>query len=316
MLCHGRGTLHLRRFFSQQTPAVMRVFDRDLKRLHRDRAAMGADRNDHDMLRDEIADRLVDRLVDIKKTFPVAVDLGAGSGHLRRKLGQRGGIQKLIQVESSEEQIQRGQLMPHQDANLKVVTLNGDEENLPSDLEDGSVDLVMSNLSLHWVNDLPGTFARVRRLLKPDGVFIASMLGGDTLQELRSAFALADMERLGGLSSHTSPFAGVADVGNLMTRAGFALPTVDQEKLTVKFPDAFTLMEALRGMGEQNADLSRQPFVSRDVILAAAAAYDALYKDDDGYVDATFNVRISSFDSILLSLVFHMVCHFSSRSFI
>lgn len=271
---------------------TMKVFDRALKIKHKQRVVLLSDRDptsQYDYLRDEIADRLTDRIMDITKKFPVMVDLGAGSGHIRKVLADRGAVNKLIQIEPCEELLNRDNHLPSKDREgLIVENMIVDEEDF--DLPDQSVDIVISNLSLHWVNDLPRVFEKVKRVLKPDGVFLGAMLGGDTLQELRSAFALADMERLGGLSPHTSPFAYIADVGNLLTRAGFALPTVDTEKITIKYPEAFTLMEHLKGMGESNADLSRQLHVSRDVFLAAASAYDALYKDEEGNIDATFQI--------------------------
>lgn len=163
-----------------------------------------------------------------------------------------------------------------------------DEEQL--DLEPASYDLVISSMSLHWVNDLPGLFARVRQALRPDGVFICSMLGGETLQELRSAFAIADQERLGGVTPHVSPFVRMRDCGSLLSSAGFALPAVDYETITTKYPDMFTLMEHLRAMGEANAALERARSVPREVFLGAAAAYQSLFGDKEGLITATFQV--------------------------
>jgi NADH dehydrogenase [ubiquinone] 1 alpha subcomplex assembly factor 5 len=148
----------------------------------------------------------------------------------------------------------------------------------------------MSNLSLHWVNDLPGTLKSCREALRPDGVFLAAVLGGATLQELRSAFAVADNERIGGVSPHVSPFVNGGSLGELLHEAGFTLPTVDTESITVLYPDMFTLMDHLQGMGDTNCAITRPNHVPRDVSMAAAAIYDSLYRDENDMIPATFQV--------------------------
>jgi len=182
-----------------------------------------------------------------------------------------------------------------------------DEEQIP--LPEKSVDLIVSNLSLHWINDLPGMLSQCRRVLKNDGFFIASMFAEGSLQELRNAFVLAEEEREGGISPHISPFAGISDVGNLMSRAGFNLISgakiklwdsfeadhrhqVDQESVTIRYKNAFVLMNELQQMAESNAVLTRRPYVSRDTITAAAAIYQAMYGEPDGSVPATFHARL------------------------
>ena len=171
---------------------------------------------------------------------------------------------------------------------VSVHSLLADEEHLPFPAE--KFDLVLSSLSLHWVNDLPGTLIQASNSLRPDGVFIGAMLGGQTLTELRSAFVVAEQERDGGVSPHVSPFAQVADCGNLLQRAGFNLPTVDTDIIRLDFPDAFMLMEHLGGMGEGNACALRRDVLSRDTLTAAAVAYHELYGNADGTVPATFQV--------------------------
>jgi len=155
-----------------------------------------------------------------------------------------------------------------------------------------SVDLVISSMSAHWVNDLPGYFTSVRKSLKPDGAFLCAMLGGETLQELRSALAVAEQERIGGVRPHISPFAKIRDAGNLLQSAGFSLPTVDSESITCMYPDMFTLLDHLQGMGETNAiaDISPSVNLQSDSLMAAAAAYQELYADENGLIPATFEV--------------------------
>lgn len=145
----------------------------------------------------------------------------------------------------------------------------------------------MSSLSLHWVNDLPGCFQHIFKSLKPDGVFIAAMFGGDTLYELRSSLQLAELERKGGLSPHISPFVQIQDIGSLLNRAGFKMLTIDTDQDVIAYPSMFELMFDLKGMAENNAAINRPLHLSRDVMIAAAAIYNELYKVENG-VSATF----------------------------
>jgi NADH dehydrogenase [ubiquinone] 1 alpha subcomplex assembly factor 5 len=163
-------------------------------------------------------------------------------------------------------------------------------------LPDASVHLVLSSLALHWVNDLPALLREVRRVLRPDGVFLAACLGGETLAELRSSFVAAEMERRGGVSPHVSPMMGVPDAGNLLAAAGFGIPTADADGFVIEYPSPAALMEHLQGMGENGAALAARPGARRELLLAAMAAYSALYGggagagDDAAVVPATFDV--------------------------
>jgi SAM-dependent methyltransferase len=255
----------------------MRVFDRDAVRRHRDRAARRLDR--HDFLLREVGERLADRLDDVRRRFPLALDLGCHGGQFGRLLGGRGGVEVLV----------------HGDPSLPMLTTAGglrvvsDEERLP--FRPGAFDLVVSLLSLHWVNDLPGALVQIRMALKPDGLFLAAMLGGETLRELRQAFAEAEAAVEGGVSPRVSPFAGVRDAGALLQRAGFALPVVDSEEVTVSYPDPWTLMADLRGMGEANAVLQRRKgFSRRATVREAFERYRQSFSDAAGRIPATFQV--------------------------
>lgn len=248
------------------------LFDRPAVRRHRDRAARIA--GDHDFLHREVSARLNDRLNDVRREFDIAVNLGGGQS--MPALGRR--------------------LTVTSDLSLRMLARAGhdtavvaDEEFLP--FGNATVDLVASCLSLHWVNDLPGALVQIRRALKPDGLFLAAILGGDTLIELRRAFLEAESETTGGTRPHTSPVADVADAGALLQRAGFALPVVDSETLTVTYSDMFALMRDLRGMGETNAVAARnRGFLRRDTLFAAAARYQELYADEEGRIPATFQI--------------------------
>lgn len=267
----------------------MKVFDRNLKRLQRDNAAVS--RHRHEYMRDEVADRLVDRLDDIRRKFPVAADIGCNTGNIARALGRRGGIEKLIHIDASAKMLQKAkEENSRHDLPFTSEYIQCDEESLDGVLQENSLDLVVSSFSMHWVNNLPGLLTSVHKALKPDGCFLAALPGGATLQELRSAFAVADMERNGGVSPHVSPLIQGRDCGDLLGSCGFTLPTVDTEAIVTRYPDMFTLIEHLQGMGENNAVLSRAKSVSRDVFLAAAAAYGELYADDEGLLPATVQI--------------------------
>jgi len=256
---------------------TMTVFNRRWKRQQRDRAA--ATLAEHDFLFRETAERLADRLDDVKRQFPLALDLGCHGGELKSALRGRGGIETLVSAD----------LSPKMAALAGTPALAADEEALP--FAEASLDLVLSNLSLHWVNDLPGALVQIRRALKPDGLLLASMLGGTTLQELRAALYQAETEVEGGLSPRFSPLADVRDLGNLLQRAGFALPVADFEVITVSYETPLKLLADLRGMGESNANSERRTtFSRRATLLRAVEIYMENFADADGRAPATFEV--------------------------
>ncbi|MFM2045146.1 MAG: hypothetical protein RLY86_3722 [Pseudomonadota bacterium] len=261
----------------------MTVFDRRIVRLHRDRAARSV--GEFDFLRREVAARLADRLLDIRRDFPLALNLGAHGGELADAVSGKGGIERMIQADLSPAMAARAR----DAAGPGSLAVAADEEFLP--FAPGRFDLVLSNLSLHWVNDLPGALVQIRRALKPDGLFLAAIFGGDTLFELRRALMEAEMEVAGGLSPRISPMAGLRDAAGLLQRAGFALPVADTDTLTVSYPNPFRLMQDLRGMGETNAVLARPKAPTRAQVLARAAErYAELFQEADGTVPATFEV--------------------------
>lgn len=259
------------------------VFDRKAQRDHRDRAARRL--GDHDFLFRLGAERLTDRLLDIKRQFPQVLDLGCRGGSIADALAASRdfGIAQLLQADISSAMAMRAhRSYPH-------PTVVCDEELLPFRSE--SFDLILSNLSLHWVNDLPGSLIQIRQSLRPDGLFCASLFGAGTLSELRDVFWEAEMELKSGVSLRVSPFAEVRDLGGLLQRAGFSLPVVDTEKITVTFADVFHLMADLRGMGETNAIFDRQKtFTGRDIFAKTAALYAERYGMEDGRIPASFHV--------------------------
>jgi SAM-dependent methyltransferase len=249
------------------------IFDRALLRARRRRAhARGAET----FLLDRVAADLAERLSAVLRRFDVAVDLGTPTDAVRGALAGLASIGTLIAANPD---------VSVQDASA----IAADEEALP--FRDASLDLVVSALALHLVNDLPGTFIQIRRALKPDGLFLAAMLGGDTLIELRQSFAEAEAEVEGGASPHVAPFTDVREMGGLLQRAGFALPVTDVDRLTVRYSSAFTLMAELRRMGAANtlAERRRKP-LRRATLMRMAEIYARRFADRDGKIRATFEV--------------------------
>ncbi|KAJ1678789.1 hypothetical protein EV182_003356, partial [Spiromyces aspiralis] len=267
--------------FPQYT-APYQVFDRQVKRLQRDRAASFVESSrEVDYLKDEVAARLADRLLDIKRKYPTVVELGAGCGHFAKAL-EPTMTKKLIMCEMSEMMLNRDI-----DVKYKVeVERRLLDEECPK-FEPNSLEIVVSNLSMHWVNNLP---ARVKDALVPDGAFIGSLFGGDTLFELRTSLQLADQERSGGIAARVSPMTQMTDVGGLLNRAGFTLSTIDVDNIQVNYPSMFHLISDLNAMGEGNAVTQRLPMLKRDTLIAAASIYKELHGNEDGSIPATFQI--------------------------
>ena len=214
------------------------IFDRELMVRRRDRFAAVA--TEHDFLLERVADDLMQRLAFIRRRFPVAVNLGAYHGVVGRHLRASGVADMVIDVELSKRLVER----------CARPSVRADEELLP--FRAASLDLVVSGLALHLVNDLPGALAQIRRALKPDGLLLAALLGGRTLYELREAFVLAEAEHDSGASPHVAPFADVRDLGGLLQRAQLALPVADSDCIVVHYSDPFALMHELQAMGASN----------------------------------------------------------------
>ncbi len=250
------------------------LFDRRAVRQHRRRAALINGVND--FLSDEISTRLIDRLQDVRRTFDMALDVGGALG------GEKGksAASRIVTADTSLTRIRmKGGSYP-------VIM---DEEFLP--FSNPSFNLITSTLSLHWANDLPGALRQMQKALFPDGLFVAAIFGGDTLIELRRAFIEAEIEILGYTSPHTSPMVETRDAAALLQRAGFAIPVVDTDTLTVTYDNIFALMHDLRGMGETNSIVTRnRHFLRRETIFAAEKHYRALFGTNDGKIPATFQI--------------------------
>ena len=256
-------------------PSGPTIFDRSLLRARRRRAAaLGAE----SFLIDRVADELAERLTAVLRNFERAVDLGTPTDAVRHALAASGKVGTVIAAEPAAAQLDR-----------TFLRVAADEEALP--FADASLDLVVSGLALQFVNDLPGTLIQIRRALKADGLLLAALIGGESLTELREAFGAAESEIEGGVSPRVAPFADVRDMGALLQRAGFALPVVDTDRLTVRYDSVFALMRDLRRMGATNALAERRRTPLKRATLARMAdIYGARFADPDGRLRASFDI--------------------------
>ncbi|NXS68298.1 NDUF5 hydroxylase, partial [Pandion haliaetus] len=216
-------------------------FDRRLKRKQKNWAAVQAQPAKCDYLREEVGGRIADRVFDITRTFPLGLDVGSGRGYIAQHLTKET-VEKLIQVDIAENALKNAV-----QSEIPTVSVVADEECLP--FKEDTFDLVVSSLRYALVIYLRFIFLvqDIHQVLKPDGVFIGAMFGGDTLYELRCSLQLAELEREGGFSPHVSPFTAVSDLGHLLSRAGFNTLTVDTDEIQVNYPGLFEVMEDLQG---------------------------------------------------------------------
>lgn len=251
------------------------IFDRALHRRRLDRAAPAY----ADFLKRRAAEDAVFRLEGIMRRFPVAVDLGARTGAFALAL-------------AASEAREKVDLLIETDLSAAMLTGQGprvvaDEERLP--FAPGSLDLVVSSLSLHWANDLVGALIQARLALRPDGLFIGTFFGGATLTELRQSLLAAESELSNGAAMRVSPFADASDGGSLLQRAGFALPVTDVDRVTVRYGHPVELLRDLRAMGETNVLMERSP-LTRAVLGRALEIYAERFSDPDGRIRATFEI--------------------------
>ncbi|KAL9095321.1 MAG: hypothetical protein Q9163_006519, partial [Psora crenata] len=237
---------------------------------------------------------------DINRHFPHVLDLGANACNIARALTSppepssaplHTRLSHLTSADESRTLLHRDADLPFNDLLPSHSRITLPPSDMPFPFAPRSFDAVLSSLSMHWVNNLPHYLSQVNAILKPDSPFLAAMLGGDSLYELRTSLQLADLDRRGGISTHVSPLADVRDMGGLLTRAGFKMLTVDVDDIIIEYPDTFALMVDLQAMGESNAALTReQSGLRREVLLANEGIYRELHADGKDRIPATFRI--------------------------
>ena len=251
------------------------IFDRPLIHARRRRAAASGPAT---FLLDRVSTDLSERLSAVLRKFALVADLGTPGDAVRRALCAHPRLGQMIAVSVLAEHLPRD-----------ALAIAADEEMLP--FRDGSLDLIVSALALQLVNDLPGTLAQIRRALRPDGLFLAALLGGETLTELRQALTAAEAETTGGASPRIAPFADVRTLGLLLQRAGFALPVSDIDRVTVRYDTPLSLLDDLRRMGATNPLIERRRTpLRRRTLMRMAEIYAYRFSDPDGRVRATFDI--------------------------
>lgn len=264
--------------FAQPPVTAPQIFDRRLLRQRRARAA--GQFADHAALFDAAGEMLLERLDDIRRPFPKVLHLEARAGSLMAGLAARAGTELLVASNGTPELIPSGE---------GIIPLVADEEWLP--FAPASLDLVVSHLGLHWVNDLPGALAQIWQALRPGGAFMAALIGGESLYELRHCLLEAEIQVSGGTSPRVSPTIDLLTMSRLLQRAGFSLPVVDQERITLLYPDLMTMLHDVRGMGESNATLARlKQAPPRRLWQETEKLYRARYATDEGALPLSFDI--------------------------
>ena len=253
-----------------------RLFEQGLIRTRLKRAIrQGAE----DFLLARASTDLSDRLMAVLRQFDTVLDLGTPGPHAAEALRASGKVDRLIRAAPLFEAIGQGEFQP----------MVADAGLLPFGRE--SLDAVVSLLALQTVDDLPGALMQIRRAIRPDGLFLACLIGGASLTELRQSLAAAESEIEGGISPRVSPFADISDLGGLLQRAGFALPVSDVDSFTVRYANPLALMHDLRRMGATNALVERRKMpMRRATLLRALEIYAERFSDSDGRVRASFEL--------------------------
>jgi len=251
-------------------PSSNLVFDP--AQIRRARMRSHSKLSEHGFLIDWVSDQIIDRLSLVKRDFETALHIGN-----RATNDFSDGLKRATNAKT---------LFTMDRTHAPIIA---EEEMFP--FPQNSLDLITSAMNFHTINDLPGALIQMRQALKPDGLLLSGMLGGETLHELRAALQEAEMTLTGGLSPRVAPFADKQDVGGLMQRAGFALPVVDSDILTVTYDNMFKLMHDLRYMGEGNSIAARHKSIPpRALFFEAAKIYNDKFSDADGRIRASFEV--------------------------
>lgn len=264
----------------------MQIINRNLlvKRREQSRVSGKIALKDNQFLLQNAELDLLDRLQIVTREFDVAVHIGGYGGRFAKMLRQNKMAKTCYNIEYCDIGLRQ---MDDQEKAFQIIA---DDEILP--LKDHSANLITSSLSFQYINDLPGLMAQIKRVLKPDGLFAANLIGGNSLTELRESLLIAESEISGGATPRILPFINVQQMGGLLQRAGFALPVVDMDSLTIRYDHMFDLIKDLRAMGATNCLYSEQKPrpLTRKIIARAAQIYQEKFSQADGRITAQFDI--------------------------
>ena len=255
------------------------LIDIPAHRRHRERAA--ANFSDHQFLKNEVAARLTEKILSIKRRFPMMLDLGCHHGEVAKAMIKTGKIDRVIAADPSWAMASY--------AAQDFPALVADYDALPFPRQ--MFDAIVSGFSFHWIEDLPLVLTHLCQMLKPDGILLVALAGGDSLKGLRAVLAAAESETTGGISPRVLPMADIRGLGGVLMRAGFALPVVDSETITITWDDIFAMTRELKAMGEANALTERSKrFTRREVFIRAEKIYRERFSDEDGRIRADIDL--------------------------
>ena len=261
----------------------IKIFSKKKNQISRNRASTKYKK--YDYLFNEVNKRLFDRLKFIKRKFVNTLEVGSKTGNTIGLFNKKKDIKKIFISDISKEMLL---IAKKKKINKQKFFLNIDEENLP--FKNNQFNLVFSNLYLHWSNDLFKVLNEIYRTLKPDGLFLCSIFGSETLNELKYSLCSAEDKISKNISPRVSPFIRLQDAGTLLQKAGFQLPVIDRDSIKIFYHDIFSLMKDLKGMGESNSLINRKKiFTTKKLFDVANKIYKKKFSENKK-IYATFEI--------------------------
>ena len=261
----------------------IQIFSKKKNQISRNRASTKYKK--YDYLFNEVNYRLFDRLKFIKREFASTLEIGSRTGNTINLFNKKKDIKKIFISDISKEMLL---IAKKRQTDKQKIFLILDEENLP--FNNKQFNLVFSNLYLHWSNDLFKVLNEIYRTLKPDGLFLCSIFGSETLNELKYSLCSAEDKISKSISPRVSPFIRLQDAGVLLQKVGFQLPVIDKDNIKIFYDDIFFLMKDLKGMGESNSLIDRKKnFTTKKLFSVANEIYKKKFSKNKK-IYATFEI--------------------------
>ena len=261
----------------------IKIFSKKKNQISRNRASTKYKK--YDYLFNEVNARLFDRLKFIKREFTSTLEIGSRTGNTINLFNKKKDIKKIFISDISKEMLL---IAKKRQTDKQKIFLSLDEENLP--FKNNQFNLVFSNLYLHWSNDLFKVLNEIYRILKPDGLFLCSIFGSETLNELKYSLCSAEDKISKSISPRVSPFIRLQDAGVLLQKVGFQLPVIDKDNIKIFYDDIFSLMKDLKGMGESNSLIDRKKnFTTKKLFSVANKIYKKKFSKNKK-IYATFEI--------------------------